>query len=81
MAKQKHINWKDSTYDGRFLVTEIIRKTEITSDTIYKYIESDEYVKRIYAALDVKKMIPVNKTLYQIVDLSFSDETMKNRYL
>ena len=74
-AKNKHIHWKDNYSDGRFLVTEIIKRTEISSETIYKTIDSNDYVKRIYAALDVKKMIPVDETLYTIVDLSYDIET------
>ena len=80
-AKIKHINWKDSCSDGRFLVTEIIKKSEISPDTIYKDIDSDDHVKRIYAALDVKKMIPVDSSIYQVVDLSFDedmDDAIKN---
>ena len=73
-AKDKHKYWKDSCSDGRFLVTETINKTEISSDTIYKDIDSADCVKRIYAALDVKKMIPVDDSLYQIVDLSVNEE-------
>ena len=62
-------------------MTEIIKKSEISPDTIYKDIDSDDHVKRIYAALDVKKMIPVDSSLYQVVDLSFDedmDDAIKN---
>ena len=84
-AKKKHIKWKDRCSDGRFLVTGIEQRCMITAETIYKEIGDVEHIKRIYAAIDVKKMIPVKDDLFQPVRFNIietdSEETKNYKIL
>lgn len=75
-AKEKHTHWKDRYSDGRFLITDVISREAVTSDTVYKEYD-DVNVKRIYAVTDVKKMIPIKDGLYCVVDLGHSDSETK----
>ena len=72
-AKKKHLKWKDRYADGRFLITGRERRKTLPNNAIYKEIGEDEFVQRIYAATDVKKMIPVKEGLYEIVDLNYKE--------
>ena len=76
-AKRKHLLWKDKYSDGRYLLTEEIKRDSITPNTIYQEIEKEDVVKRIYAALDVKKMIPVCEGLYSVVSFDILESDSK----
>ena len=78
-AKSKHVKWRDTYSDGRFLITDIIDRSAIKPDTIYKEHDED-HVKRIYAVTDVKKMIPVKEGVYSVVDLTYGEDEAKSAY-
>ncbi len=77
-VKEKHLHWKKRYSDGRYLVTEIISRSSITQNAIYKEIGSAVSVERIYAALDVKKMIPVREDLYTTVSFAVLQDDSKS---
>lgn len=72
-GKPKHAKWKN-VGAAHYLVYEQVKKTELRKKDIYKSISETDALK-IYAALDLKKMIPVRRELYTRIDFSaLSDE-------
>ncbi len=67
-SKKRNIKMPDTGSDY-FLISEIIPRQKIGNHTIYKDNQKDKrFVQHIVAELDLKKMIPVKKGLYQQVD-------------
>lgn len=67
-GKPKHAKWKN-VGPAHYLIYEQVRKTELRKKEIYKSI-SDTDALKIYAALDLKKMIPVRNDLYSRIDFA-----------
>lgn len=67
-GKRKHARWKN-VGAAHYLVYEKVKKEELHKNDIFKPI-SNEYALKIFAALDLKKMIPIQTGLYQPIDFS-----------
>lgn len=67
-AKRKHAKWKN-VGPAHYLVYEQVDKDELRKNDIFKSISDTEALK-IFAALDIKKMIPVKTGLYSRIDFS-----------
>jgi len=81
-AKQKHLNWKNISEDN-YIIYENVEEPGLRKNDVHKKIgevkRGDDKVsihKKILAVLDIKKMIPVNDTLYSYIE--FSNETDVN---
>ena len=48
----------------------MIKKSQVRKNDIYCEFEKTDVVKKILAVLEIKKMIPVKKGLYQKIDFS-----------
>ncbi len=92
-SKSRHTTMKNTGQDY-FLVTARMERTKIKKGTIYKDdLDNKKYVTHILAQLDLRKMIPVPKGVYHIIDFNnISDkfykdlltkefEFFKNKYL
>ena len=72
-GKYKHTKWKN-VGPAHYLVYEQVNKSELRKHDVHKSISETEALK-IFAALDIKKMIPVRTGLYTRLDFSMiSDE-------
>lgn len=72
-GKAKHRKWKN-VGTAHYLIYEQVKKDELKYNDIYKSISETEALK-IFAALDIKKMIPVKDGLYSRIDFSaFGDD-------
>lgn len=67
-SKPKHTKWKN-VGPAHYLIYEQVKKTELRKRDIFKSI-SDTDALKIFAALDLKKMIPVCDGLYTWIDFS-----------
>jgi len=67
-GKPKHAKWKN-VGPAHYLIYEQTKKTELRSREVYKPISETDVLK-IFAALDLKKMIPVKEGLYSKIDFS-----------
>lgn len=67
-GKRKHVKWKN-VGPAHYLVYEQVEKSELRRNDIFKPISDSEALK-IFAALDIKKMIPVKTGLYSRIDFS-----------
>lgn len=72
-GKYKHSKWKN-VGTAHYLIYEKVKKIELRKNDIHKSISNDEALK-IFAVLDIKKMIPVKTGLYSRIDFaSLSDQ-------
>ncbi len=71
-GKFKHTKWKN-VGPAHYLIYEQVQKTELRKKDVYKSISEAEALK-IFAALEIKKMIPVKDGLYQGIDFAFLDD-------
>jgi protein AbiQ len=67
-GKMKHKKWKNVD-KAHYLIYEIIDKSEVRANDIIKPY-SDDKVMKLFAALDIRKMIPVPDGLYQRIDFA-----------
>ena len=67
-GKYKHAKWKN-VGPAHYLVYEQVDKSELRKHDIFKSI-SDTQALKIFATLDIKKMIPVKEGLYSRIDFS-----------
>lgn len=67
-AKPKHIKWKN-VGPAHYLIYEQVKKEELRPKDIFKPI-SDTDALKIFAALDIKKMIPVHEELCSRITFS-----------
>ena len=67
-SKPKHTKWKN-VGPAHYLIYEQVKITELSKRDIFKTIAATEALK-IFAALDLKKMIPVPKDLYTRIDFA-----------
>lgn len=67
-GKRKHSKWKN-VGTAHYLIYEQVRKSELRPNDITKSISETDALK-IFAALDIKKMIPVKDGLYSRIDFS-----------
>lgn len=67
-GKPKHAKWKN-VGSAHYLIYEQVKKTELRKRDIFKSISETDALK-IFAALDLKKMIPVRESLYTRIDFS-----------
>lgn len=67
-GKPKHAKWKN-VGPAHYLIYEQVKKTELRKRDIFKSISETDALK-IFAALDLKKMIPVRESLYARIDFS-----------
>lgn len=67
-GKQKHARWKN-VGPAHYLVYEQVDKGELRRNDIFKSV-SDTKALKIFAALDIKKMIPVKAGLYSRIRFS-----------
>lgn len=67
-GKPKHSKWKN-VGTAHYLIYEQVKKTELRPNDISKSISNVDALK-IFAALDIKKMIPVKDGLYTRIDFS-----------
>ena len=72
-GKYKHSKWKN-VGTAHYLIYEKVKKSELRKKDIFKSISDTEALK-IFAVLDIKKMIPVKEGLYSRIDFaSLSDQ-------
>ncbi len=67
-GKFRHTKWKN-VGPAHYLIYEQVNKTELRKPDIYKSI-SDTRALKIFAALEIKKMIPVPDGLYQKINFA-----------
>ena len=67
-AKEKHKTWRDSD-KNRYLLYEYASIDDLSVKDIWVPAEQGK-VKHILAAIDIRKMIPVKKELYAVVNLN-----------
>lgn len=67
-GKPKHAKWKN-VGPAHYLIYEQVKKTELRRRDIFKSISETDALK-IFAALDLKKMIPVRDGLYSRIDFA-----------
>ena len=67
-GKRKHAKWKN-VGPAHYLVYEQVEKSELRRNDVFKSISDTEALK-IFAALDIKKMIPVKEGLYSRIEFS-----------
>ena len=67
-AKPKHVKWPNVS-DRHFLIFEEVAKSAVRPHWVYKDLGNGK-VKHIFAALDVKKMIPVPDGLFRRIDFN-----------
>ena len=67
-GKPKHAKWKN-VGSAHFLIYEQVSKTELRKADIFKSLSATEALK-IFAALEIKKMIPVRADLYTRIDFA-----------
>lgn len=67
-VKPKHAKWRN-VGPAHYLIYEQVKKTELRKRDIFKPI-SDTDALKIFAALDLKKMIPVPDGRYSSIDFS-----------
>lgn len=67
-GKPKHAKWKN-VGPAHYLIYEQVKKTELRKRDIFKSISETDALK-IFAALDLKKMIPVREAQYTRIDFS-----------
>lgn len=72
-AKPKHTKLRN-VGPAHYLIYEQIKKTELTKRDVYKEI-SDTEVLKLFAALEIKKMIPVKPGLFSRIDFSAVKDT------
>lgn len=64
-GKKKHTKWKN-VGQAHYLIYEKVEKTELKHNDVFKSV-SDTQALKIFAALDIKKMIPVREALHKEV--------------
>lgn len=67
-GKPKHAKWKN-VGPAHYLIYEQVKKTELRKRDVFKSISETDALK-IFAALDLKKMIPVREAQYTRIDFS-----------
>ena len=67
-GKPKHAKWKN-VGPAHYLIYEQVKKTELRKRDIFKSI-SETAALKIFAALDLKKMIPVADGLYSRIEFA-----------
>lgn len=67
-GKPKHAKWKN-VGSAHYLIYEQVKKTELRKRDIFKSISETDALK-IFAALDLKKMIPVADGLYSQIEFA-----------
>ena len=67
-GKPKHAKWKN-VGSAHYLIYEQVKKMELRKRDIFKYISETDALK-IFAALDLKKMIPVADGLYSRIEFA-----------
>ena len=67
-GKPKHAKWKN-VGSAHFLIYEQVSKTELRKADIFKSLSAAEALK-FFAALEIKKMIPVRADLYTRIDFA-----------
>lgn len=71
-AKQKHSHWK-LVGKEHYLIYNIVDKARVAKKDIIKPYNDGEVIK-IFAAIDIKKMIPVPNGLYSKIDFDKIDD-------
>lgn len=71
-GKQKHTKWKN-VGQAHYLIYEQVDKQELCKKDIFKSI-SDTEVLKIFAALDLKKMIPVKEGCYSRINFALLED-------
>ena len=67
-SKSKHARWKN-VGPAHYLIYEQVKKTELQRNDVFKSV-SDSDALKIFAALEIKKMIPVKPHLYKRIEFS-----------
>ena len=83
-AKPKHLKWKNVN-DDNYVVYEDVEESALRDNDVFRKIgevkKADGKIsiyKKILAVLEIKKMIPINESLYSYVDFnSVSDESYR----
>lgn len=68
-AKQRQLDWANIT-EHNYIIYEHIRSSEIRANDICKRIGQTDTYKKLLAVLEIRKMIPVDDTLYEFIDFS-----------
>ena len=71
-GKPKHLNW-DNVSKTHYLIYEVVEEIELETNDIYKPMGDGKF-KKILAALDIKKMVPVPDGLYHRIDINHMDD-------
>ena len=67
-AKPKQLNWRNIT-EHNYLIYEYVRTAALHTNDLYKQIGDDTY-KKFLAVLEIRKMIPVNDSLYSYIEFA-----------
>lgn len=81
-AKKRHLSWQNVS-EHNYVIYEIIDKEELHSNDIYKqYSKEPLKFKKILSVLEIRKMIPVNKSIVtKIIFDDIEDENYRNLLL
>lgn len=71
-VKEKHTKWKIEDKD-RLLIYDIVDKTQMVDNDFYIEKDDCETYYHIWAAMDIKKMIPVVDNVITYVDMTHKD--------
>lgn len=71
-GKPKHLDW-DNVSKTHYLIYEVVEEAELEDGDVYKPIGDGKF-KKILAALDMKKMVPVPDGLYSKIDINHMDD-------
>ena len=67
-SKEKHISWRNSTHE-HLIVSAVIDRGDLVPGDIYRDRPGDQ-VEKIYSVLDYRKMIPIPKGVYNLIDFN-----------
>ncbi|WP_338633829.1 type III toxin-antitoxin system ToxN/AbiQ family toxin [Sporomusa ovata] len=67
-AKPRQLGWANIT-EHNYVIYEYIASSEIHVNDVYKQVGTDKF-KKLLSVLEIRKMIPVDDTLYDFFDFS-----------
>lgn len=71
--KWKHTKWKNIG-NTHYLIYEIVDRSELHKGDVFKAVPNTNTIFKLFAALDIKKMIPVPEGYFERVDFSLEKD-------
>jgi protein AbiQ len=68
-AKSRQLDWANIS-EHNYVIYENIEFSEIHDNDIYKKINNSDKYKKLISVLEIRKMIPIDDTLYDFIDFS-----------